>query len=1251
MSISTEIEKALQAVDAVPFQKLINEYLRYLYPGNFLSPGTAIAKDKVRKGIPDGFIERNGTFIFIESTTEEKKGNGRKFIQKLTNSIKGCFDKSKTGLEPEEITTVVLAFTSDLVPKEIKELQDSIKSFNPDCNLKLLGIQELALELINYSWLVEKYLNIKIPQSGYVYSIEQFLNKKGHQPSLSNPFKFREEELRQSLDFIEERSILVLAGLQGTGKSKLALEIAERSTSKGYIPLIIQGSPISLADDLRFFIQPQKKYVVVFDDANKGVNNLPLLLRLMDEPKIAEIKLIITVRDYVKDALTKVLPHGGFHTLSIPPFKREEIEEIISSTFPIANRFPSDWMNRIVEVSKNNPRLALMATSAIIEKQSILALTSVAEIYDIYFGKVSEDIGLSGNVDFIKALGIVSFFGTLDKENKELKPRIEKVFKIHWNVLWEAIYKLHDYEILDVHDEAVCRISDQVLGTYAFYKCFFDKRTLQIQYSDLISEFIETYPKRTDATFLDINNTFSYEHMHDIVLPELNKIKNSFNANPKAKYLFFRIYWLHLETDTILYVQEWFKGLNEKKMKREEIKFTELKVSFDSYPNDEPYKILKHLLRHPSDYFNSALNLYLKLMLLQNDRIPKMLKKMKEVISFSMSDSDSGYTRQHQLINLLTKEGYNEDDQFIVDKILMELAPDIIKVGHRESHMSEGRNIRLFSFRLAQTDEFFLLRQKVLLRLFVLEKTFKNEALKIVLKSIKERDIDYSGINTHELPLFEKLITDLSPNNYAHVHFVNEYVDELEIKSVPKEWLPFLDANSWKVSQLLKYDYLTSREAEDYVEDKRKEYRVYISALRASELVDLTLLISEINLVDSQLGSHNRDHLVNYFYGVIAEIYPKEFFDLIKLVFDKKLSIPLNANWLLIPLLREDKINPDDLYNCLNSIENPQVTNWKFFFFEFLDEKYISEIYTNELIQTVRGLERKYCFYNIHRFKMYQPFYKKEQGKPDSIVEFLIEIILEKPIEQEVTFERNMCESFLNEFPNRIDIFKSIYLRAVQTRSEHDYNGEEMSCIIKADPGFALEYIKFQIDRSPYYEFSEEDRIEEIWNVAKCETYVDEIMEYLIKNTQQYSYSSHSANVLFGKHLTDENRVKAKEYLMKFIREKGNSEKKLLVAMNVVTYSFGLDTCVFVKEALTVNKSIKHFKKMHFEKNGILTGSFIPVYKKRVKLLESIRETILSLPDQLDYIEHAAWINEKIDHVQRDIKKEEKEEFEEAVKW
>jgi len=212
----------------------------------------------------------------------------------LKKDVEHCFNVSVTGISKTDISKVFLGFTEKIKPKEHKELKDKVSKHNPNAQLIIYSIQEIPFRLVYYPGLADKYIAGVKTTKGTFYTLPDFLKttEKGLQPSLTNPFLGREDEIKLAKSHLLSNDILIITGSQGVGKSKLAVQLAEIfETELAFEPRVIASSPVPLWEDLNNFILPDKKYFIF------GSGGAKALADEYEIPFLGEVPLTENLRE------------------------------------------------------------------------------------------------------------------------------------------------------------------------------------------------------------------------------------------------------------------------------------------------------------------------------------------------------------------------------------------------------------------------------------------------------------------------------------------------------------------------------------------------------------------------------------------------------------------------------------------------------------------------------------------------------------------------------------------------------------------------------------------------------------------------------------------------------------------------------------------------------------------------------------------------------------------------------------------
>lgn len=983
MNTITQIENALQAINQASFQTLIN-HLLHLEGNKFIgSPGAVVGKEKTSKGTPDSFFVNGDNYIFVECTTKERIGESKSFFEKLSKDIDHCFNEIETTINKEKIETVYLACNEKISVEEYNLLNQKVKSYNSETKLDILTIQNLPMRIFDIPKLAEEYLNIQMVK-GDIYTLEQFLLKteNGLQPSLTNEFIGREEELKNCIDALKTYDILFLSGGAGVGKSKLGVKILEELSKEDNIPIVIQSSGVSLWDDYQHLFLPGKSHIILFDDANKSINNLIYLLSKLEASKSYTAKVIITSRDYVKKQVSHTLENYTHKEINIKEFKDEEIGKIIVAALPNLKHYP-DIKRKIIELAKGNARVALMATNSVTPEAETNYLDSPVLLYEKYFKKISEDIGIFNSPIVLKSLAIVSFFGVLDRNNEELKEVLLSKFGIDWNELWSAIMELHNNEILDVYSDEIVKVSDQVLATYAFYKCFIDDKSTVINYADWITAFIEKFSHRIRATLIDINNTFAYFHVKDLVLPHLQKVIQQLNFD-KELYAFYNLFWFYKGRDCLLYLKKWIDSLSQEEI-TEGLEFSYVHNNHTSAT--KYFELLRNFWNHPNELLKPSLELTLKMLVKNKSRLPEVLKFINDDFSYKVEDLEHGYLRQNILFDILLNEKLTDEEKSIANGICLNISQKLLGWDYTEFGSAKGPAFTILNFRLFKSDALMKLRSRILKKTYKLYDIENKESQKLLNKFVYPGgDIDKT-IYVEELPIYEEWISKkLDNKQYAHCKFVSALAKHLTDAGVnfPDSWNDFIESDIRKLSKFIKpsWEYKQNKSIEECEKEKRQEFEKFVNENDWPNLENFLLNVDELYRQQNDTDAWHIEGAVTDIYSTIARKSKSEVENALRLFFSGKVHYPLRA-YVMNVVMSENIMTADELLCIMKEYDFKGKPYWESVLVTMIPTEQVNESFLKLLIDVFQNTNEYLYIHRMLDYLKYETVFDKyKQGKP-----------------------------------------------------------------------------------------------------------------------------------------------------------------------------------------------------------------------------------------------------------------------------
>lgn len=1253
MNTITQIENALKAINQAAFQTLIN-HLLHLQGNKFISaPGAVVGKEKTSKGTPDSFFVNEDKYIFVECTTQERLGKSKTFFEKLSKDVDHCFKEELTTIEKDKIEKVILACNEKVTVEEYNQLKDKVKSLNPETKFEIFNIQNLPMIIFDIPKLAEEYLNIQMVK-GDIYTLDQFLLKteKGLQPSLTNEFIGREEELKNSIEALKKYDILLLSGGAGVGKSKLAVQILEEFSKDDYVPIVIQSSGVSLWDDCQHLFSAGKQHIILFDDANKSINNLKYLLSKIEDSKSYSVKLIITSRDYVKKQVSVSLDNYPYKEFNIPEFKDEEIRKIIVGALPNL-QYHNDIKRKIIDLAKGNARVALMAAYSVTSDAETNYLSSPVLLYEKYFKKISEEIGIFNDPINLKSLAIVSFFGVLDRNNQVLQKMLSIKFGIDWNELWSAIIELHNNEILDVYSNEIVKVSDQVLATYTFYKCFIDEQSAVINYAEWITTFIEKFSNRIRATLIDVNNTFVYHHVKDLVLPHLNEVTKQINSDEEL-YAFYNLFWFYKGRDCLLYLKKWIESLPQEEQKE---KLTFSYVHNDHTRASKHFELLKDFWNHPNELLKPSFKLTLTLLNKQPSRLPEILKFIHEDFKYKLEDREHGYIRQNMLFDILLDENLSDIEKSFANGIFLNLSEALLGWHYTQFTSAKGHAFTIYNFDLYKSDELMKLRERTLNQVYHLFDS-ENEQMQKILHQIiyPGGDIDKS-IYVDELPLYQKIISEkLDNKQYTHCKFVSVLAKHLIETGTeyPVNWNAFIESDIRKLSKFLKpsWEYREGKSIEESEKEKRQEFDDFV---RTNDWESLEKFLVNIDDLYKQQKDNNGWHIesaVTDTYISIARKDKFEFENALRLFFSGKVLFPLRSSVLNVALL-ENIMTGHELLNIMNDYEFKGRSYWESVLLTMLPKEQINESFLELLLNIFKSTDDYIYIHRMLDYVKYETVFdsykeKNTELEDHNIITYITSIMLNKARKTRRDFGFHFCAECASYFNDHPQLLKNAYWAQYEIDSHFDYDGKELKAILDIDRTFINESLKNDVIGLDY---SSKIRLENVnadclWDYPEYDELIEDLLVTILDKEKYTLFIEDDINSLFRFKNTDEKRAeKVKALIFKLTQKHFNNEKLLLLLIEVVYSSYRDWFMEYFKEFLLLNKDIEITKQISFGRSSSTTGSWVPVYQKKIEFYQDILRMINALPNILDYSEHIDYFEQRIIWKKKDIEREQKQDF------
>ncbi|WP_295801163.1 hypothetical protein [Mucilaginibacter sp.] len=1263
MTIET-IEMKMKSMNADAFHRLGDHFLFYDGGEDYetINPvGQAEGKQKPRGGTPDTKIKlSNGKFIFIQYTTQDNSPKKKDFYNKLVSDLEACFDPRKTKFTPKQIDRIVLCFNSNLDEATESKLAKITEAHQVP--LKLVNLTTMAHAIYkSYHYLAKDYLGLEIG-TFQILPLEKFVaeyEKGGIATPLSNPFFYRQEEIDNIKDLIANKMITVIKGPAGVGKSRLAVEVTRQFSkdNRDYSCFCITNKDLSVINDLRSHFSAQHNVLIFIDDANKSIRILRELFTWYAEGNV-QLKVILTVREYVYKDIHSFIERYPFATLNLSNFPDQQLTKIISSQpFNITDGL---FQKKIIEIAKGNARLAVMAAIAS-KDQPIEILDKVTAIYEEYYKRVSGDNHFLKEPEYLKVLGLLSFFRVIDRDNNVETERILNAFGINEKDFWTKIYQLEEYEIVEVFsDKSTVKFTDQILEGYLFYKVFLADQLLS--YQIIINQFYPSYSHRIKFTAIEGKSTFGKSDFEYKLLPYIKEKYNKIVQEGASLFDFFQIFHAYLPDETLAYIHARINSMQDetplvllnkvanKNSNQKVFVFEEDKI-LNTYAHDSFLELTSEFLKEYTDNFEMAIELMFDYVERQQEVSEKFVEFVIGHFTFSNDDERLGFKKEHCFSLELVKRV--KTNKPIFKYIFLRLTPHFLKTNFFYHINYRGAAVGKATYKLLDvvkdirslywTTFNAIFQDYLLLSQYTLEYV-KNGLSQNDQPMLRASDWEHMELifGRHFDPeifidayIINKIIIDLSRGN-----------DDLEFY---KRYLELANTEKYQWFKVLDFDLLRRRERDKRENESWEDFTRRYNALKTREILSVFnySLASEYLPVFDVLGDC-AIHNIWLFYreNNAAQII------LNKLIESNVIFIELFTTLITKPYFYQIvhygvffQAIQDAGIGLLETVEriifDKEFINCQYVrigFFNALNEAHVTpgrcKVY-KALLASLNGSFFLY-FSNIHLYVQLDSDFLSD----------ILPILLERANAKTVEFrlEEDFIEKNYILF-DKMETAKNLYLYLSGRIDRYDYEGSELLFILKNEPAFLSELLQLiiiglRLEREDHHQLTA------LWNLP----------DYLPAIGEVFDQSVVSPNYLFrGERILDdliENRAsqvgeeKKVAFFEHYIRKHATDLRKMNACFKIIQNKLHSHFDVLFKTFLLLNDDVKLFKQIRWTDQGTIIRSGDSIAGEiDERIWQNIKSLVQEMKPQSKFINHKIFINQQIDYCRKSAISERKWDF------
>ncbi len=479
--------------------------------------------NKTRTGTPDTLIIlKNGKYILAEYTTQQEDICG-----KFKEDLDKCFDEEKTEIPITKKERIVLCHTSTLTTKEKNSLKKKCQKHGVKLDDDdIFCIDSISFDLYKYyPGIARDFLGVEV-DTGQIVDIDEFIttyNKRKIVAPLNTNFYFRENEINEILQRLEENNLVIVSGKAGVGKSRLVLECCRKFLEKysEYKVKCIFDRGVDLYEDIRIYLSDEGSYLIFVDDANRVKKFEYFINLILYKRENQQIKIIATVRDYAVEQIKEVARScdNNLKLVKINPLTDTKIQQLVKEECKIKNQL---YIEIIVDIAQGNPRMAIMTALVVQGEKTVKGIKNVSDVYDVYYSSITKDIADFKDESLLEVAGIVAFFQVVYYSNDEMMEKIQTAFNIDRKTFWKAVRKLYEFELVDIYENDIARISDQVLATYLFYLTFLTDKLLK--FSVLLDNLFPQFHNQFVDALNPVLSAFDSEKIIQILTPGVDRV-------------------------------------------------------------------------------------------------------------------------------------------------------------------------------------------------------------------------------------------------------------------------------------------------------------------------------------------------------------------------------------------------------------------------------------------------------------------------------------------------------------------------------------------------------------------------------------------------------------------------------------------------------------------------------------------------------------------------------------------------------
>lgn len=1222
MSNVNTIQNAIMELEGGAFQKLFDAYLYKKYKlDNIQTLGVQTGTNKPTKGIPDSYVLlESGEYILINyGTVSAQPAN------KIEKDILSCFDNANLKIDRSKIKKIICGYCSTNIHiEQFESLMEQLEGVE----IKLIGVDTISHDLaLVYPNLAYDYLHIEI-DSHQIFDIEDFVtvyDANGINAPINCQFHYREDEIRNVANLVNDNKFSIIIGPSGIGKTRLALESCREFEKNGWNVLCVRSNGALLYNDLRYYISEKGKYLLFFDDANTVASFENVLDYLMTLQGDIELKVIITLRDYAKKrVINDVLKYLKPAIYTLDKIKDEEIKGILKANYGILSEI---YLKKITDIACGNIRLAVLAGLKSVDN-GYDAINNAEDIFKLYYGNIIESSNL--NKDELVILFLISFLGPIRKNENQLYKELLSQYAsgVDENVVYEHLYSL---ELVDWFRNEIIKISDQSFSNYILYYVLYEKRWINL--SNIISQGFRKYRQK--------------------IIYVLNTLVELFNSSELVKYLKSNVNdaWNNSdERDELLYVES-FHTMNPvkalMKLKKyvdncEETEFDLTQYNVDQYKNNhriatKEIEILAGYKR--TEYFEEAIDILICFFEKKPDKFMDVYFAIVDGIMFDKYSYVHKYKNESIILNKLWEKCENGKN-FNFSLLYINVAEQALST--EKTFTEEIRNSRSVNFvrmSIHFCDEIKHIRTTIWENLgYLSDNLVLNQLINRILVELHINGLDDEDTKRYissDVDDIYKVFLENKEVDFCKAKIYAKYEETEKRLGMPydERLSHSYDNYHYKIYDILSREHIVGQ---TYQEDENARKETIKKEIINYGLEDYGTLFSTCREIEKWIDKSDIWQLSSGIEIVFELVKSLEisYIDVFELYLANGSPFVMNSYSIILHLL--ESLDYTTVMNLLGKYPFNVSCGWINCIWECLGDELITNAIAHQYyIFIVRALAEKRIVPTVYVISKYSRY-------DSEILKNIIAVLKE---DKEIAtrflagiFKEDDVNALVCLFSQNMDDLLEIYINSLNNHL--DFKGNLFFALYKHNPivwNNYIDWLKDNYNRNDYaYSI-----VNKMWEMPNYSNNIEYAYKKLIGDIV-CSFNEEPAKLIFGKEDNEVVNNKKKVWLLDRIFAASSNIEECKILVNIVAVVFPDWEIEYVLKFLEKNKNCDDFKQLYlFPFFESWSGSHIPLINNKIDMLKSLNNKI----NGLDYLEHKAYLEERIKKLEEYRDKEEISEY------